>query len=266
MGFRGSVRNSVSLQTETGYLRRVCLTGGVRVLISEDKASGLWQPGEQSIASRDAHPPARGSWCYPGKGLAELAEGVRNAAGIPRCVREGRDRAPEHPERLRPLLTGLPAALQIHVQALRGGMRRAGTGGGADGNRRVPLAGPKPHPDPAPTVWTLPRYMQPGREGPVALSGSSGCISGTQCPPTASPARRTRVASTPGAAAWGRAGTRTLRAPRGRSLRPPELLRARGRGTGHLGSDGRSGGEKLHPPVWPVCKPVAFNNWLCQVK
>lgn len=67
MGFRGSIRNSVSLQTETGYLRRVCLTGGVRVLISEDKASGLWQPGEQSIASRDAHPPARGSWCYPGK-------------------------------------------------------------------------------------------------------------------------------------------------------------------------------------------------------
>ena len=126
-------------ETETEYLWRVSLTGGGRILLSKDEATGFWGPGvflsdgpdgDQSITSRvaywagDIDPRERGEpVAIVIKGLSDLAEGVQKAACIQAMYERGRQSppmaAPVDSVHLRLLIKGLLDALKIYVQSLK---------------------------------------------------------------------------------------------------------------------------------------------------
>ncbi|KFV00196.1 hypothetical protein N340_03542, partial [Tauraco erythrolophus] len=128
-------------ETETEYVWRVSLTGGDRILLSEDEAEGIWgfcvflntTPGNHvySLTARAAYwagginPQERGDpLIITTKGLSDLASSVQKAA----CVQAIYNRklgtrspmsAPIDPERLTPLIRGLPASLQLYLLAMQ---------------------------------------------------------------------------------------------------------------------------------------------------
>lgn len=132
-------------KTETEYLWHVSLTGGDRILLSNDEAGGFWGPGvflsggpdgHQSLTSRVAYwaggmdPRERGEpVTITIRGLSKLSEGVQKVACIQAMYEKGQQgipvAAPVNPTHLRPLIRGLPDALKNYVQSLRERIRVA---------------------------------------------------------------------------------------------------------------------------------------------
>lgn len=126
-------------ETETEYLWRVSLTGGDRILLSNDEAGGFWGPGvflsggpdgDRSLTSRVAYwaggvdPREREEpVTIRIRRLSELSEGVQKAACIQAMYEKGQQgipvAAPVNPTHLRPLIRGLPNTLKMYVQSLR---------------------------------------------------------------------------------------------------------------------------------------------------
>ncbi|KAK4810621.1 hypothetical protein QYF61_007358 [Mycteria americana] len=129
-------------ETETEYLWRVCLSGGDRIMLSEDEASGYWGPGvflnlgpdptntPHSITSRVAYwaggidSMERGEpSIIPIKSLSELSTAVTKAACIQAMHKRGSHDVPLSATvdfaMLKPLIRGAPAILKSHLVAKR---------------------------------------------------------------------------------------------------------------------------------------------------
>ncbi|KAM6091881.1 uncharacterized protein LJ206_005158 isoform 1-T2 [Theristicus caerulescens] len=151
-------------ESETEYVWRVSLSGGDRVLLSEDEAQGYWGPGvflttddqrePWSLTQRAAYwaggldPLERGDpACIETPDINHLTESLQKAA----CLQLMHDRrlVPQqpspmllnaHPDRMTPLIRGLPDSLKLYavqlqdrlrnILAPRGGGRRNQRGGG----------------------------------------------------------------------------------------------------------------------------------------
>ncbi|KAK4806261.1 hypothetical protein QYF61_013405 [Mycteria americana] len=129
-------------ETETEYLWRVCLSGGDRIMLSEDEASGYWGPvvflnlgpdptnTPHSITSRVAYwaggidTMERGEpSIIPIKSLSELSTAVTKAACIQAMHKRGSHDVPLSATvdfaMLKPLIRGAPAILKPHLVAKR---------------------------------------------------------------------------------------------------------------------------------------------------
>ncbi|KFQ87564.1 hypothetical protein N337_13021, partial [Phoenicopterus ruber ruber] len=134
-------------ETETEYMCRVSLTGGDRILLSEDEARGYWGPGifltadnnrePWSLTQRAAHwaggldPMERGDpFSVKTPTAGRILESVQKTA----CLQLMHDRllVPQQPsptqhvadpKRLHPLIRGLPAALKLYAVQLQEGCR-----------------------------------------------------------------------------------------------------------------------------------------------
>uniref|UniRef100_A0A8C8AQ15 Uncharacterized protein n=1 Tax=Otus sunia TaxID=257818 RepID=A0A8C8AQ15_9STRI len=138
-----------SSETETEYVWRVSLTGGDRILLSEDEAQGYWGPGvflvtddqrePWSLTQRAAYwaggldPLERGDpVCIETPTINHLTESLQKAA----CLQLMHDRrlVPQqpspmlliaNPDQMTPLIRGLPDSLKSHAVQLQDRLRNA---------------------------------------------------------------------------------------------------------------------------------------------
>ncbi|XP_074666470.1 uncharacterized protein LOC141917265 [Strix aluco] len=136
-------------ETETEYVWRVSLTGGDRILLSEDEAQGYWGPGvflvtddqrePWSLTQRAAYwaggldPLERGDpVCIETPTVNHLTESLQKAA----CLQLMYDRrlVPQqpspmlliaNPDQMTPLIRGLPDSLKSHAVQLQDRLRNA---------------------------------------------------------------------------------------------------------------------------------------------
>ncbi|KFW61951.1 hypothetical protein AS28_02543, partial [Pygoscelis adeliae] len=136
-------------ETETEYVWRVSLTGGDRILLSEDEAQGYWGPGvflttddpreSWSLTQRAAYwaggldPLERGDpVCIETPTTNHLIESLQKAA----CLQLMHDRrlVPQqpspmlliaNPDRMTPLIRGLPDSLKLYAVQLQDRLRDA---------------------------------------------------------------------------------------------------------------------------------------------
>lgn len=131
----GNCKPGFRAETETEHLRRVSLTGGGgrtggfcgAGMFPSEGPSGK-QPIRPRVAywSRGVGPKGGGEPAGTRvKRLWELAEGCWRPGGVRGRAARGAPAAPVEPSCLGPLTRGLPDALKMHVQSLRGRIRKA---------------------------------------------------------------------------------------------------------------------------------------------
>uniref|UniRef100_A0A8B9J1F9 Uncharacterized protein n=1 Tax=Amazona collaria TaxID=241587 RepID=A0A8B9J1F9_9PSIT len=132
-------------ESETEYLWRVSLQGGDMIMLSEEEAGGFWGPGvfltttpgehHYSLTARVAHwaggidPRERGEpLSIQAASYSDLAEAVQKAACIQAMynrddLRKSPMTAAIDPDRLNPLIRGLPDCLKTFVVTIRDRIR-----------------------------------------------------------------------------------------------------------------------------------------------
>ncbi|GAB0207183.1 hypothetical protein GRJ2_003183900 [Grus japonensis] len=161
-------------ESETEYVWRVSLTGGDRILLSEEEAGGYWGPGvfltttpgnhNYSLTMRAAYwaggidPQERGDpLVIKTSGFSDLAVSVQKAACIQAMyerdvLRKSPMLAPIDPARLTPLIRGLPDSLKTYVANVQDRIRATGEANAVP--YRAPRVGRHNYRDQAIPTWS----------------------------------------------------------------------------------------------------------------
>ncbi|GAB0209719.1 hypothetical protein GRJ2_003437600 [Grus japonensis] len=161
-------------ESETEYVWRVSLTGGDRILLSEEEAGGYWGPGvfltttpgnhNYSLTTRAAYwaggidPQERGDpLVIKTSGFSDLAVSVQKAACIQAMyerdvLRRSPMLAPIDPARLTPLIRGLPDSLKTYVANVQDRIRATGEANAVP--YRAPRVGRHNYRDQAIPTWS----------------------------------------------------------------------------------------------------------------
>ncbi|GAB0208766.1 pol-like protein ENS-3 [Grus japonensis] len=161
-------------ESETEYVWRVSLTGGDRILLSEEEAGGYWGPGVFLTTTPGNHNSSLTTWAayWAGgidpqergdplviktSGFSDLAVSVQKAA----CIQAMYERdvlrtspmlAPIDPARLTPLIRGLPDSLKTYVANVQDRIRATGEANAVP--YRAPRVGRHNYRDQAIPTWS----------------------------------------------------------------------------------------------------------------